>query len=680
MPTTLNSAPTGNHSKGLVGSVLVAILAASLVTALLIAGRRSTATELEVGQPASVSLRTSPFQPDSAGNNPGGALVVSRGQTVTPSIAEFSATLERPNFSFGLTLWLALWAAFVLWGLVREPYARVRRTRQKLATVLFITLSSAVFLGITLTSSLALVALPVGLVGILVRQRCSQTTALASALLSALIVSLLVPFDLAFFCVILVQAIGPVLLLPQTASPIRQLGTGLVVGSATALAYLVAYYGSWSSIPSSAFGQSGALAAVIGGLVGSILALLLRPLFSWMSGDVSLRTLSKLERFSQPLLKQLADQAPGSWQHSLAVARLCESAGAAIGADIPLLRVGAYYHDLGKTKKPKYFIENNSGGEHSIHEKIKASDSRDAIFEHVSHGIQVAKDNGLPARIIDFIRTHHGAAQLEFFWSKELASGNAKQQSAEDFCYPGTTPQCPETAISCICDAVEAATRNGEASDEDELSDIVHQILFGKVRNHQLDHCGLGLPELQRIHLALTTILVRAHAKAVLKGHPVDVRSTAPQRPRPKNQSPASLSTIRLDSQDKPSNDWQSGSQKIQKDRDANATPINPAMAFNETLAMSVPDSDGIAADEMDSEPEDRASVRSDDSPANNVAENSALVSTVDISRPDSQPGEIKAKAAQVKAKPAEVKAKPAQVKTKPAEVKAKPAEVKAKP
>ncbi len=675
MPTTLNSAPKGNHSRGLVGSVLVAIFAASLVTALLIAGRWSTATELEVGQPAPASLRTSPFQPDSAGNNPEGALVVSRGEIVTPSVAEFATNLERPNFSFGFTLWLALWVAFVLWSLVREPYARAQRTRQKFATVLFITLSSAVFLGITLTSSVALVALPVGLVGILVRQRSSQPTALASALLSALTVSLLVPFDLVFFCVILVQAIGPALLLPRAASPIRQLGTGFGVGLATALAYLVAYYGSWSSIPISAFGQSGALAAVAGGLVGSILALFLRPFFSWMSGDVSLRTLSKLERFSQPLLKQLADQAPGSWQHSLAVARLCESAGAAIGADIPLLRVGAYYHDLGKTKRPKYFIENNSGGEHSIHQKIKASDSRDAIFEHVTHGIQVAKDNGLPLRIIDFIRTHHGAAQLEFFWSKELESGNAKRQSAEDFSYPGTTPQCPETAILCICDAVEAATRNGEATDEDELSDIVYQILFGKVRDHQLNQCGLGLPQLQRIHLALTTTLVQAHAKAVLKGHPVDVLSTAQQRPRPKSHLPASLSTIRLDSQDKPSNDWQSESQKIQNDTDTSALHSNPAMAFNETLAVTVPNSDGIATDEMNAKPEDRASLSSD-SPDSDVAENSALLSTVELSRPGSEPAEAKAMPAEIKANPAEIEAKPTEAKAKPTEAKPTEAEM----
>jgi len=128
----------------------------------------------------------------------------------------------------------------------------------------------------------------------------------------------------------------------------------------------------------------------------------------------------------------------------------------------------------------------------------------------------------------------------------------------------------------------------------------------------------------------------------------VDVLSTAQQRPRAKGQSPASLSTIRLDSQDKPSNDWQSESQKIQNDTDAGAPHSNPAMAFNETLAMTVPNSDGIATDEMKAKPEEPASVLSSDTPENNVAENSSLLSTVELSRPGSEPAEVETKPAEV--------------------------------
>lgn len=640
MPTQTRARVGKRTSPGILGSLLIALLAASLTTAIVVTTRTLSSPQLEVGQVVPVTLRSSAFSPDADGQNPMGALVAEKGQTATPAIAAFTAKQDSPKLAFILAMWLGLVAVWLFGNLYLRGQTRGKRTRQQLAVVSTTAIVAAAFSGILLSTSLAFVVLPMGLVGILVRHRASRGSAVAAALLSTLTLALLLPFDLALFCIALSQALLPALFLPRAASAPRIVLTAFAGGFLSGFVYLVAYMAAWSSMPSFAIGQAGPLTAVVGGLLAGIIAPPLQPLFSWMCGDLSLRTMVKLERLSQPLLKQIAAQAPGSWQHSLAVAKLCENAGAAIDADVQLLRVGAYYHDLGKIKQPKFFIENNSGGSHSIHENIKACDSKEGIFEHITYGVTLAREHGLPERVIDFVRTHHGGGMLEYFWAKELDSGDSKKPSAEEYCYPGTTPQCPETAILCICDAVESACRDGMATQEDELSDIVQHIIFGKLRCHQLDESGLSLRNLRQIHAALVATLVQAHTPATIKGHRVDILPTANQKPLASKHS-QSLG-IRLDSQDKPSSEWQkqviaataADSQSLQK-----SGTTNPKIAYDETMAVPSKHSDELQTEAMAPLSEPVSPVHPPSPEA--ISAEAANMTTMDISRPGTDASEL---------------------------------------
>ena len=159
------------------------------------------------------------------------------------------------------------------------------------------------------------------------------------------------------------------------------------------------------------------------------------------------------------MLQRLSLEAPGTYAHTIAVANLAEAACRAIGANALLARVGAYYHDLGKSLQPKYFIENLEPGETSPHDKLPPEVSTDAIFAHVTEGILNARKAGLHERIIDFMHMHHGNGVLEYFWGKCQEQGNPRGFTVESFRYPGHPPQSRETAILAICDAVEAASR-----------------------------------------------------------------------------------------------------------------------------------------------------------------------------------------------------------------------------
>ncbi len=245
--------------------------------------------------------------------------------------------------------------------------------------------------------------------------------------------------------------------------------------------------------------------AVGGGLASGLLALVTTPIILRMLGVVSRTTLYALAEFENPLLKQIAAKTPGTWAHSLAMANMADMAANAIRADALLVRVGAYYHDLGKSVQPEYFIENQEGK--NPHDGLAPEVSADAIFSHVTEGVKLARRHKLPEAVVEFIYTHHGNGLLEYFWHKNMAAGNPKGLREEDFCYPGVPPQRPETAILALCDAVEAASRTLKDPDLDKVRQLVRQIVFTKLDQGMLNESGLTIPELQKIGQSLVETL-----------------------------------------------------------------------------------------------------------------------------------------------------------------------------
>jgi putative nucleotidyltransferase with HDIG domain len=223
-------------------------------------------------------------------------------------------------------------------------------------------------------------------------------------------------------------------------------------------------------------------------------------IYEKMFGLVSDVSLLELSDTNSKLLKELSNKAPGTFHHSLNVANLAEAAANEIGANAMLTRVGALYHDIGKMVNPTYFTENQMSSINS-HDELDPKESAEIIIAHVINGIEIAKKNNLPDRIIDFIRTHHGTSLVYYFYSKE----NEKLGIAlkEEFSYPGPTPFSKETAILMMADSVEAASKSLKEPTSSMLDNFVEKIIDGQLNQGQFLNANITLKEIQRIKKVL---------------------------------------------------------------------------------------------------------------------------------------------------------------------------------
>lgn len=188
-------------------------------------------------------------------------------------------------------------------------------------------------------------------------------------------------------------------------------------------------------------------------------------------------TLLELADINHPVLRKLAEEAPGTFQHSLQVANLAEEAARITGASLLLVRTGALYHDIGKISGPDYYIENQKNGA-SPHDKLNPEDSARLIMNHVQNGIVLARNFKVPVQIIDFISTHHGTTVAYYFYKKFTEMQPWDTSRAEDFTYPGPKPFSKETAIVMMADAVEASSRSLISPTEENISELVERIIL----------------------------------------------------------------------------------------------------------------------------------------------------------------------------------------------------------
>ncbi|HYQ86661.1 MAG TPA: HDIG domain-containing protein [Bacteroidota bacterium] len=229
-------------------------------------------------------------------------------------------------------------------------------------------------------------------------------------------------------------------------------------------------------------------------------------------------TLLELSDFNQPLLRQLAEKAPGTFHHSMLLGTLAEAAADSIGANSILARVGAYYHDIGKMLKPEYFVENQVGPVNR-HNRLKPRMSARIIASHVTEGVELGREWGLPAKILDFIPQHHGTTLISYFYDKALhqaARKNAKETVAEqDYRYPGPKPQSKEAGIVMLADSVEASTRALTEVTPQSLESAIQNMIKQRFAEGQLDYCELTLRDLTRIKDAFLKILFGIHHQRI---------------------------------------------------------------------------------------------------------------------------------------------------------------------
>jgi hypothetical protein len=247
---------------------------------------------------------------------------------------------------------------------------------------------------------------------------------------------------------------------------------------------------------------------ILGGAASAVLAFILLPLVESAFGFVTGSKLLELTNSDLPIFRQLAEEAPGSYHHSLIVASLAERAAEELGIDSQLAKAGALYHDIGKSKMPEYFIENRSR-EFDLHKDLTPSMSTLVIKNHVKEGSELARKLKLPRPLREIIEQHHGNSLVRFFYAKAKQTYDPEDQTVgeESFRYPGPPPQSKEAGLVMLADSIEAASRSLKVPTKDNLKRVITDIINGTLQDGQLDACDFSLRELRTVAAAFLTIL-----------------------------------------------------------------------------------------------------------------------------------------------------------------------------
>jgi len=349
----------------------------------------------------------------------------------------------------------------------------------------------------------------------------------------ALIIAFALQHGLAEFVILVSSVAAAILLLRRIRSRTKLIYVGAVSGAVVMLTAIGVgtlegqTYGANFAVSLSDnriddwFGQSFTMTLIIGAawfafcsLVAGILMTGLLPFVERVfdvQTDISLLELGDVQH---PLLQQLVRRAPGTYNHSINVASIAETAAESIGANGLLVRVGAYFHDIGKMLKPSYFVE-NQGPDGNRHESLQPAMSTLVIIAHVKDGADLARQHHLPQSIIDFIEQHHGTTLVEYFFRREAKRLEAFPDSGEldesTFRYPGPQPQTKEAAVLMLADVVESASRALVDPTPSRIESLVHDLAMKRLLDGQFDECGLTLSELRTIEDSLVKSLTAVY-------------------------------------------------------------------------------------------------------------------------------------------------------------------------
>jgi cyclic-di-AMP phosphodiesterase PgpH len=290
----------------------------------------------------------------------------------------------------------------------------------------------------------------------------------------------------------------------RRTAPIK---AGLILGGVNAVAVLAlqSLVGQ-STPPSHLLFQM--FCGFAGGILVAVLVSFLLPVLEAMFNILTDVRLLELSNLNNPLLRRLAVEAPGSYNHSVIVGTLAEAAAEAIGANALFCRVAAYYHDVGKLLKPDYFIENQKESANR-HDKLSPQMSALVIASHVKEGYELAKSYGLPNQVLDIIPQHHGTRKINYFYQKakqgEVQEGEEVREA--DFRYPGPKPQTKEAAVFMLADSIEAAARTLDDPSPARFKGMIRKIVSDVVLDDQFDQCDLTFSDLDRVSAAFLRTL-----------------------------------------------------------------------------------------------------------------------------------------------------------------------------
>jgi putative nucleotidyltransferase with HDIG domain len=294
------------------------------------------------------------------------------------------------------------------------------------------------------------------------------------------------------------------------------IASGLVMSVAQGVAYflsaLVSFPGLTSLSLAEVFSQlfPSVMTQFGGGMVSAILAIGSLPFLENLFGMVTPFRLAEMTDADQPLLRRLEENAPGTYQHSLAVANLAEAGARAVGGDVNLVRAGAFYHDVGKMVRPRYFIENQLGDKNP-HDSMTPEESRERVLAHVTDGIALAKEYNLPKAVQDFIPMHQGTSLMAYFYHKACVRDGAENVDASFYRYPGPKPQSKETSIVMLADVSEAVTHSMHDPSQEEVEAAMTKVFQNRWDDGQFNEAGLTYAELEKIKKAFVHVWRTLH-------------------------------------------------------------------------------------------------------------------------------------------------------------------------
>lgn len=360
-------------------------------------------------------------------------------------------------------------------------------------------------------------ALPFALGAMLVTILVDDRAALIFSLLASVLAVLTLGSDIhGFFYVLMSNLIG-ILTIRSAVQRVGFVGAGFKLGSAAIGLFVVLQYAKLAPFDLGV-GLLGATLALLSGPITTGLLVFLLPLFERFFMVTTVMRLQELGNINLPLIRELILRAPGTYNHSVAVGTLSEGAAEAIGLNPVFARVACFYHDIGKSIHPEYFVENQRG--ENIHNRISPEESVKLVVNHVIRGIRMARAANLPSAMVDIIPQHHGTKLLTYFHEK--AKANAAGPDAVDesrFRYPGPKPQSKMAAIIMLADAVEAAARTLSDHSQEKLLELIQKIVATTTEDGQLSECDITLAEIDRIAFSfLETLSSVYHARITYPG------------------------------------------------------------------------------------------------------------------------------------------------------------------
>lgn len=452
-----------------------------------------------------------------------GEMLVREGERITPlHLVKLQAQSNIYPRTRGVLMFLGLFFSLAVLLGVSYQLARItlRRFSNRLPDLVFVAallLASTLMnkgllvLGDNLSRSLPLVGhnlvyvLPLGLAAILAAMFLGLETGVGVACLSATFAALAVDKPFPLFIYFVIAGLMGVWGVKSCRRRSALIQTGLIISVANMV--LVTAFKLLEFPFTGNDLLLGVVFALGGGVLTGILALGLTPIMEALFSYSSNIRLLELLNLDQPVLKELMLIAPGSYHHSMVVGQMVEAAAETIGANPMLAKAAAFYHDIGKIKKPNYFVENQTSGENK-HEKLAPSMSSLILISHVKDGVDLARKNRLGENIADIIRQHHGTNLISYFFHKaKTQSAKPNQVKMEDYRYPGPRPQTKEAGLVLLADQVEAASRTLTDPTPARIQGMVQKIINNVFADGQLDECELTLKDLHHIARSFNKIL-----------------------------------------------------------------------------------------------------------------------------------------------------------------------------